>query len=472
MRSGQAGWQAASCRCTAAAVVAVVLPLCLQRVFAGPLPGFVFAVEPAETARALPLLATATVAPLAGLAVRRFRAWPVVLGGLAAIGLGDVLSVLGYGSAVLTIAAVAYGAGAGLAVPATLALATEAGGRRLLAAWVAVAVAALAVLPGLDRHGAAGSASRVTPGPWLTAVAIVSVLLYAMLRDRGPRTAGARAEDRAAFPPAERAQLAMLAAPAGALGLIALAVAHRPQHAAAAAAAAEAVGLFALAAMMVRGTAGEGSEGFAVACAALGFIVAPASGALGSLWALTHAGDHLGGGLVAVAAALGAVAGAFATVLRRPRETAGRSHGTPGHAPRHQAPRKWHASPIAGPGAVTGLLLAAAALIGSRLAGPFAAAPLLAMFAALVTGGLAAAVARRAPKVTTAGAMAGVAICLAGAGVGYLGEGAIQIQQAGTATPPVTALGWWELAGAAVVLGLAMIRYLRQARGKGRPAHG
>jgi hypothetical protein len=192
-----------------------------------------------------------------------------------------------------------------------------------------------------------------------------------------------------------------------------------------------------------------------VACAALGFIVAPASGALGSVWALAHSGGNGSGWLLAAAAALGALVGAFAVTRERPRGTPRR----PAQARRAEGHRKGRA--ILG---AAGPLLAAAALVAACLAGPFAAA-VLALLVAALTGGLAAAVAGSAMDVTTAGAMAGVAICVTGAEVGCLGQGAIQRQLAGAAPwALVTALGWWELAGAAVALTIAVIRYIRQAR--------
>jgi hypothetical protein len=440
-------------------MMAIVVPLCLLRVFSGGVAGFTDgtgiapgAPRPAELA--LPFLAAVT--PLAGLAVRRFGVLPVLLCGLVVLGLGDVLTAA---------AGALHGAGAGLAVSATLALATG-WPRRLVAGWwVAVLIAALAAAPALggSRLAARGLLAAQGSGLWLTGVAIVSVVLFASLTDGAGLTGArrpARTTGRVACPSAERAQLGMLAVPAAALGVIAVAMSYRPQ-AALTAALCGAAGLFALAAHTDRAGAGNG---FGVGCAMAGVAVAPVSGTLGVLWTLD---GSRASGLLQVAVAVAAVAGALIGA---------------GAAVRGHLRRRGAVQPPDSVGVVAGLLLTAASLISLCLAGPFASPPVLAAAVAAMTGGLAMAVTKPILDVTTAGAMAGAAICVAGILVGCLGAGAIGVHPAGPASimPPlpgageaalrralVSALGWRELAGAVLAVAIAALKCLRWTATRG-----
>jgi hypothetical protein len=203
--------------------------------------------------------------------------------------------------------------------------------------------------------------------------------------------------------------------------------------------------------------------------------------------------------LLAVAAAVGAVAGAGSALIGSDARARFRAllPGTTAILPR---------VPILGsPTPVFGLLLAAAALIAASFAGPFAGPAVLVVLVAVLTGGLAAAIARPAVEVTATGAMAGVVVLAAGTLAGYLAAGALRVMLAGialagpVASPVVgpaassgahlnrigvitagsagpvagpdavphalvTAAGWWELAAATVAVLVVFAWYASRDR--------
>jgi len=496
-----AHWRSAARQCAAGVVVAAVVPLCLSQVPFGGLPGLLVPAMPADgIAPDLVLPFLVATAPLAGLAVRRSGASAVMAGGLVLIVAGDGLALaalnaglgaglsagLGSGpaggstvasTALAILVSVLRGCGAGLALPATAALATghvvrDGSARQPLSVWwAAVTVASLAVLPGLTRTWPTGDSWRTAfgPVPLLTAVAFAAAVLCRPLTGRADGSTGNsaasrtayRATNRAAFPPEQRAKLAVLAPPAAALALLAAGAGDRPGRAVAAVAVCEAAGLFLMAAMSSRGFPGRG---FAMACALAGFVIAPASAQLLSLRAMAAASDAGNPNALLVAGAIAGAALGAATAL---------------------------GSAAAGP--VVGLLLAAAALVVACFAGPFAHTVVLALLAAAVAGGLAAALAQPARETTTGGAVLGAVMLVSGMLVGSLTVAAITVQLApgpvrdlvpagvtpaapdgggavaarGAAAVPtvlVTVYGWWLLAGAAVAVAVAFCRCASRAR--------
>jgi MFS family permease len=190
-------------------LLATAVPLCLLQVPYAALPQLASTIEPSAQvggsaavlrAASLALPFAVAFAPLGALAVRRFRALPVLLAGLIATVVGNLLT--GAGTSTGSPAALGgalHGAAAGLTVVASAALVTERAGRsrRLLAAWwAAVVVAALAVLPGLtlSQHPASGWETPLGPVPWLTLAAVAALAAYALLASR-PQPVSARADD-------------------------------------------------------------------------------------------------------------------------------------------------------------------------------------------------------------------------------------------------------------------------------------
>ena len=542
-------WRPSAGDCAAGAAVVTAVPLCLlQLPYAALPPADAAATQASGPAAVLRIASLAlpfavAAAPLAALAIRRLRAWPMLLAGLVAIVAGDGLAALDAPSAAASGRLAAFvgalhGIGAALAMLATVALITERASvsRRLLAAWwAAVTVAAFAVLPGMNPgRPAAGPLTLLGPVPWLTAVALAAALLYPVLSgstrpfarreasgsdpadrtaagsstaaraaadrasaDRAAATADGTAADRAAAgSPVERARLALLAPPAAALGVFAVAATFRPGDTIVVAAIWGIAALFVLAAIAVRGLAGDG---FAVLCAVAGFVVAPASAALAGMRAIASVGAPPGavaaGTVLAGAAVAGAVLGAVATLATRrdgeERESARLERESA--LPRARARARARLAPVAG------LLLVAAALVAASFAGPFAGTAVLSLLIAAVTGGLAAALAGPAGRATAraAGGMTGMAVLMAGALAGYLAAGAIRVQLAGVALvgaagPPeghltrigvitagsaagpvtgpaavpqalLTAIGWWELAGAAIAVVVVFVQCGRRA---------
>ncbi|GAA0376141.1 hypothetical protein Acor_32060 [Acrocarpospora corrugata] len=173
-------------------------------------------------AHGLALPAMLLTVPAAALAVRRFRAAPVLVAGLTVLALADAAGGFAGGPAAVAVLRVLHGIGAGLLVPATLVAAMERRSRRvLLPVWAGslavslLAAQALALWP-LD----AVSSWQVTlqPYPLLTgvALALAAVFLVLWMVSERDETAGTR------LSPSERTRLIMAAVPSAGIALLAV----------------------------------------------------------------------------------------------------------------------------------------------------------------------------------------------------------------------------------------------------------
>lgn len=452
----------------AALVVAVVVPLAMLQLpdaiewaipvrFTGAGPG---AVTSLMRASALALVAMAVAVPAGALAVRRFRAWPVLITGLAVVAVGDLVGSTAATVGQIGIDRALHGAGAGIALAAAIALAAErrglAGGRTragqaIAGWWAASAVAGLACAAELMKHRLAAGDWRAAllPYPWLTGVALGVAALYALLAETK-----VTASTRNDFPVAERAMLAQLAVPVTGMCVVAIAVTYGRSEAVTAAAIAEALSLACLAVATARaGTA----RWFAVACAVTGFTVAPAAG---DATDLMRAGTVTGAPLIervghfaltqaelcGIALCVAALAGAGAAIAAPASRT----------------------KLVSG----TGLLVAAAGFAAAYATGPHS--QLLAVICLPVAAGLSAALTAGQRGTGAPGAMCGGVLMLAGVLAGYLADGALQLHALDHAVSGTAAVhaalfsadARWNVVAAAVtgVAGLAALAstHLRQ----------
>jgi hypothetical protein len=443
----------------ALAIVASVIPLVVLQIpdaiawalpprLAGQGPGVVASVLRAS---GLALPAMAVAAPLAALAVRWLQAGPVLLAGLLVIAAADLLGDTAGTVALIGVDRSLHGLGAGIAMTAVVAVVAEQPkakrpqtGRRSLAGWwAALTVAGLAAAPELMRRRVTSGHwhAELQPSPWLTGTALALAALYALLAE-----GTAAADARSAFPPAERAQLALLAAPMAGICAIAVAVTYRGDKAVAVAAIADALALTGIVAVTARAST---AARLAVVCAVAGFTLAPAAGAVTALTQPTEFGSESGG--VALAAALCGATLALMTKNRHVRAVT-----------------------------AVGLFLAAAGFAALYLAGP--ENPHSRMLAALcvpLAGGLSAALAAGLRATGAAGAMASVVMLLAGVVAGYLAAGAVQLRALADARTAqavrgalVTAAGHWALVAAAVSAAAALAMACTPGRWPSRkPGH-
>jgi hypothetical protein len=415
--------------------VAVVVPLAVLQIpdaIAWSLPA-PFAIAgpnvPASLLRAadlaLPVMAAA--APFGALAIRRFRAGPVLLAGLLAIGAADLFGQTARSVLLIGIDRSLHGVGGGISMAAVTAIVAERrrAARSLAGWWACLTVGALAAAPALLRNRVIAGDWRAAlqPYPWLAGAALALAALYAVLAEGTGRSAV-----RSTFPAAERALLALLAAPVAGLCTIAVAVTHRGQHAVLAAAIAAVMALAGVAVIAVRAS----TAGFlAAVCAVTGFTLAPAAAAVTALAPPAQLGSQAGFAAIAAAAC-----GAALALTRRETRAA----------------------------VATGLFLAAAAFGAAGLAGPeVTQAPVLALLCAPLVGGLAAALAGALRGVGTGGAVCGVVLLLAGVVGGHLAAGAVQsqaLQDARTAAAVHAALvstaARWALIAAVVTATAAL----------------
>ncbi len=432
----QTGARAASVRSAAvglvaAAVIAAVIPLAVLQIpdalawslparYAGAGPG---ALASLLRAAGLALPAMAVAAPFGALAARRFRAGPVLLAGLLVLGAADVLGDSAQIVLLIGLDRSLHGLGAGtcLAAAATIAAERSRAPRALAGWWAAVMVSGLAAAPELMRHrvSAGGWPAALQPYPWLTGAALALAALYAFLAE-GSATAAVRN----AFPAADRAHLALLAAPIAGLGMITVAVTYRGEHAVAAAALAEAIALAALAGMAARAST---AARLAVVGAVTGFTLVPAAGTLAALARPSPVAGFAAVAAALAGAALAALAGPAGRVPVRALTTAGLLATTAGF----------------------GLV----SLTGSAVAQPL----VLALLCLPVAGGLAAALAGALRAASAGGAACGLVLLVTGVLAGYLAAGAVQLQalgQARTVTAVhaalITTSVRWALVAAAV----------------------
>ena len=419
----------------AAALVAVVVPLAVLQIpdaIAWSVPAPFATAGPnalASLMRAadLALPAMAAAAPFGALAIRRFRAGPVLLAGLLAIGAADVFGQTARGVLLIGVDRSLHGLGGGISMAAIVAIVAEQrrAARSLAAWWACLTVCALAAAPDLVRHRVitGGWRAALQPYPWLAGAALALAALYAILAEGMGRSAM-----RSAFPAAERALLALLAAPVAGICTIAVAVTYRGHHAVVAAAIAAVMALVGLAVIAVRAsTAG----GLAAVCVVTGFTLAPTASAATALAPPTQLGSQVGFAAIA-AAACGAALG----LTRRETRAA----------------------------VAVGLFLAAAALGAAGLAGPdLTQVWVLALLCVPLAGGLAAALGGALRGVGTGGALCGVVLLLAGVVGGHLAAGAVQLQalqDARTAAAMHAALvsttARWALTAAVIAAAVAL----------------
>ena len=526
-------------------VVAVVVPLSLLQVpnaiaWAMPPLAAVGATGPHGAASllraaglALPVLVA--VAPVGALAARRFRAWPVLVAGLLAFGLADLLGETARTVALIGVDRALHGLGAGIAMPAALALAWQRPlrARRLLAGWwAAVMVTGLGMAVALIRVRVASGGWRAAlqPYPWLTGVALGVTALYAVLAEGSVKFSPG---SRQGFPAAERTQLALLAVPVIGLSALALGISYRVPEAALAAAMIETAVLAVLAVMVSRDSVTGGPLCFPVVCAVAGFSLAPAAGAVLSLRPLGRGAPAADGSGGPADASPGALAGHGQVLTAHAKDVwsvhtiaAVIEHGPAvlaGGSLRAVAALggSWLPLTAAGGSAlvgvaialvvrsrgravvIAGLLLAAVGLAAAYAAGPLAGTKALALVCVPLAAGLAAALAAALGEATAAGALSGLTILLSGVLTGYLAAGAIQIRMvaavtatahsavasggaasgaSGAVTPAVTgaavrgalvrAASVWELSGAlAAMVAILSVFLVRRACRGGAGSH-
>lgn len=264
----------------------------------------------------LALPALLLVVPVAGVVARRTRAWPVLFAGLMLLVGAEAAAAYVPGVLAVGGVRVAEGAGAGLVLPATLALTWERRERRTGAGlWAGALVASLLLATPLALHAiptAGGVAWRSVLHPYgmLAPAALIVTGLYGLLRLR--RT------HRPVVPPArhnERAQLLLPVVPAAGFSFLAVFTTYGWSPGAQLIVAA--LGVAGLLGMAMIGSrdAGTGSPlGYPVVMLAAGLLSMPLAGPLAGLLAAGGGPGHLplppfaAGAGCAVAGALVAVA--------------------------------------------------------------------------------------------------------------------------------------------------------------------
>jgi hypothetical protein len=318
---------------------------------------------------------------------------PVLVAGLLAVAAADALGDLARSVLLIGVDRTLHGLGAGVCLAAAAGIVAERrqASRSLVGWWACATVCGLAATPALMRHRviADGWHAALQAYPWLAGVALALAALYTILAEGTAPLAV-----RIAFPPAERALVALLAAPVAGMCAIAVAVTDRGGQAVAVAAIAGAIGVTGLSVLAGKAsTAGR----LAGVCAVTGFTVVPAAEAVTTIVPAAELGPKVGVALAA-AAACGA-----ALVLARP--------GTGRR------------------GTAAGLFVAAAAFDAFYLAGgAITHAEVLALVGAPLAGGMTAALAAAWRSTGTGGAVCGVVLLLTGVVGGYVAVAAVQLQ--------------------------------------------
>ena len=432
-------------------VVLAVVPLALLQV-----PNLVAVAEPGmpvtgggsrsgtELIRAagLALPAMLLAAPVATLAARRGRAWPVLLAGLLLVGLADLGADISTGTVRgVAVDRAAHGLGAGAALAGSLALVWERRGRArqvLACLWAGAAVTAMTAAAPLigSRIAWGGWRAALQPYPWLTGVALAATAAHVALTADDPPAC--RARRAGAVAPAERAQLCLLAVPCA--GLCALAVGSTFGWPSSAQLTAGAIGIFLLvllAAALGRDPAVGGAPGLPITAVAIGLATGPAAGMAESLgWLGANPANPANpAGSAATAAdglrairplpaaimlAVGAAVGAAIACAAAAGVRGSRAHGGPA-----TGRRRTRAPELA---VAAGLATVAAGLVIARVTGTDLSSGLQTLELALVAGGAAVALGAALANAPAGAAMAALPLTLAAALTGYLLAGAVQIR--------------------------------------------
>lgn len=409
---------------------------------------------------ALPVMLLAV--PLAAVAVRRFRAAPVLVAGLTLLAAADAAGGYAGSPVMVGVLRVLHGIGAGLLLPATLVAAWERPRRRfLLPLWAGMLAASLAGAQALALWPLARATSwQVTlqPYPLLTGVALALAAVYLVLwivtsgggvHVHGgvdsvagdPRDAGDVERPSAA----ERGRLTLAAVPAAGIAVLAVGTTFDwPPVLVIAAAAVAVVAMLGLGA--VAAFDGPGGRALAFTNVAVGLVVLPTAA---QTTYVEMGGVRGGPGLsglwlpFTVAAAIAVVAACV--VGAAGEQKAGKLVGA-------------------------GLVAVVAGLCAIRLIAPTPDGPLLVVPFALLAGGSAVALVAALRPVRIGTALLGLSLCFPAVLAGFLLGTGIQlthlreIAQSGDPTKPelvaqafVDALWMWALVGGFAVVGIIVV---------------
>ncbi|QXJ20920.1 hypothetical protein AGRA3207_001716 [Actinomadura graeca] len=283
-------------------------------------------------ATGLSLPALLLTIPLAAVATRRLPAWAVLAGGLLVLLAG--LGAARFAGSVPQVGIVraAQGAGAGIALPASLVLVWERRSRPAAALWAGGLAAALLTAMPLALHvvpppSAAAAPDwhlALAPFPWPALAALIAALLFPLMRDRRRRALPAPRR-------AERGRLVLPLVPAGGFAFLTVVAADGWSPGARLAVAALALpALLALALTGSRDATAGSPFGCAVVMVTTGLLTYPVAAPLAGLSAVAaHARGDAAGVPPAPFALAGAaaLAGALASTRGEPRRAVLTGHG-------------------------------------------------------------------------------------------------------------------------------------------------
>ncbi|WP_055481478.1 hypothetical protein [Sphaerimonospora mesophila] len=236
-------------------------------------------------AHGLALPAMLLTVPLASVAVRRFRAAPILVAGLALLAVADAAGGYADSTGVVGVLRVLHGVGAGALIPATLVVVSERPRRNvLLPIWAGMLTVSLLAAQALALWPLDGSGSwRVTlqPYPLLTGVALVLAAAYLVLwliEGAGEAEEGGVEEPGGArASTAERRRLMLAVVPAAGIAALAIFLTFDwPPILVVVAAAVAAAAVLAMLGLGAAGTfEGPGGRTLAFVNVAIGLIVLP-----------------------------------------------------------------------------------------------------------------------------------------------------------------------------------------------------
>jgi hypothetical protein len=409
-------------------------------------------------AHGLALPAMLLTVPIAAMAVRRFRAAPILVAGLALLALADAAGGFADSTSLVGVLRVLHGVGAGMLVPATLVAVSERPSRRiLLPVWAGMLGASLLCAQAMALVPLTEVDSwRVTlqPYPLLTGIALALAAVYLVLwlmagvGAAGQEATAGRVGRRAA---AERGRLILSVVPAAAIAVLAIGTTFDwdPDLVKIAAA----IAVIAMLGVGAMGTfEGSGGRTLAFTNVAIGLVVLPTAAQTTYVELGGLGGPGLKGlWLPFVLASVAALAAAFGAGL----------------APKAFAARL--------PGA--GLVAVVAGLCAIRLLVPDAYGPPLVVPFVLLAAGTAVALVSALRLAGVGSALLGLSLCFPAVLAGFLLGTGIQVNRLREATRNpnvgrevllnafIDALHTWALVGGFVVVGVIVLAAVLARRG-------